>query len=78
MSELRAELLRAQATVPTGGALTICGVAFFLKKPISPSRKLVVHTLFGRIISPDMGPICSSASKAVETRDGRSRKVKKA
>jgi protein KTI12 len=38
INEFSTELLKAQATVPAGGTLTICGVAFFLKKPISPGQ----------------------------------------
>jgi protein KTI12 len=38
INEFSTELLRAQATVPAGGTLTICGVTFFLKKPISPGQ----------------------------------------
>jgi protein KTI12 len=38
ISEFSTELLRAQAAVPAGGTLTICGVTFVIEKPIGPGQ----------------------------------------
>jgi hypothetical protein len=52
----------------------ICRVILYRRDADKTHQKLIVNNFFRRHMFVDIGPICSSSSKTVEKRDGRSGK----